>query len=35
MQELNARVAMWQTYIQTAETDSNRAESINRYMIIV
>lgn len=35
MQELNARVAMWQTYVQTATSDSDRAESINRYMAIV
>ena len=35
MEELNARVAMWQTYVQTAESDSNRAESINRYMTVV
>ena len=27
------RVAMWQTYVQTAENTSNRREAINRYMV--
>ncbi len=35
MRELNDRVAMWQTYVQTTESVSNRAESINRYMALV
>ena len=29
------RVAMWQTYVQTAENTSNRREAINRYMVPV
>ncbi len=29
------RVAMWQTYVQTAENTSTRREAINRYMIPV
>ena len=35
MRELNDRVAMWQTYVQTTESVSNRVESINRYMALV
>ena len=27
------RIAMWQTYVQTAENTSNRREAINRYMV--
>ena len=27
------RVAIWQTYVQTAENTSNRREAINRYMV--
>ena len=30
-----ARVAMWQTYVQTAENTSTRREAINRYMVPV
>ena len=29
------RVAMWQTYVMTAENTSIRRESINRYMVLV
>ena len=29
------RVAMWQTYVQTAENTSTRREAINRYMVPV
>ncbi|MXY20266.1 MAG: SoxR reducing system RseC family protein [Dehalococcoidia bacterium] len=29
------RVAMWQTYVQTAENTSIRREAINRYMVPV
>lgn len=28
------RVAMWRTYVQTAENTSIRRESINRYMVL-
>lgn len=27
------RVAMWQTYVQSAENTSNRREAVNRYMV--
>lgn len=27
------RVAMWQTYVQTAENTSSRREAVNRYMV--
>lgn len=29
------KVAMWQTYVQTAENTSDRREAINRYMVPV
>ena len=35
MRELHDRVAMWQTYVQTTESVSDRAEAINRYMALV
>ena len=31
--DLDSRVAIWQTYVQTAENTSNRREAINRYMV--